>query len=130
MRLLYLIIALLPLACGGQDSAARGEVGGDVARRAEAEGLLQLGRRSSDPAVRSATDALAQGSPWIATTRIAPALATPARRTPVAILVAASAAAGWQGWTEVERLLGAQPWLDTVAAGAGRELLARAALAR
>lgn len=129
MRLLYLIIALLPLACGGKDSAG-GEVDGDVARRAEATGLLDLGRRSSDSAVRGAADALAHGSPWIATTRIAPALATPERRTPIALLVAATAAAGWQGWSEVERLLGAQPWLDTVAAGEGRELLARAALAR
>jgi soluble lytic murein transglycosylase len=42
----------------------------------------------------------------------------------------ARAAAGWEGWTEVERLLRDAPWLDSQFGGEGRELLARSALER
>jgi soluble lytic murein transglycosylase len=57
-------------------------------------------------------------------------LRDPARRTPAALLLGARAAAGWEGWSEVDRLLRGQPWLATEFAGAGYELLARSALER
>ena len=40
------------------------------------------------------------------------------------------AAANWGGWDRVDRELAAVPWIDSMFAGRGRELLARAALAR
>jgi soluble lytic murein transglycosylase len=43
-------------------------------------------------------------------------------------MLAARAAAGWEGWTEVDRLLRGQPWIASGFAGAGSELLARSAL--
>ena len=43
-------------------------------------------------------------------------------------MLASRAAAGWDGWSEVDRLLRGQPWLATQFAGAGYELLARSAL--
>jgi soluble lytic murein transglycosylase len=45
-------------------------------------------------------------------------------------MVAARAAAGWDGWPEVDKLLAKEKWLDTQFAGEGRELLARSALER
>ena len=44
--------------------------------------------------------------------------------------MAANAAAGWEGWGTVVRLLADQPWLDPVDDGAGRALLARARVER
>ena len=52
------------------------------------------------------------------------------RRTPAALLVAARAAAGWGGWTQVDALLGTAAWIDTSFGGEARELLARSALER
>ena len=43
-------------------------------------------------------------------------------------MLAARAAAGWDGWSEVDRLLRGQPWVASDFAGAGYELLARSAL--
>ena len=84
--------------------------------------------RTSDTTVVSACDELAQGRAWRATRTLEPVLADPVRRTPDVVLLAAAAAAEWQGWTEVSQLLDSQPWLDTLQAGRGRVLLARAAL--
>ena len=84
--------------------------------------------RTSDSTVVAACDALAQGRPWRASRTLVPVLDDPARRTPDAVLLAAAAAAEWTGWTEVNDLLSGQPWLDTLQAGRGRVLLARAAL--
>jgi soluble lytic murein transglycosylase len=81
-----------------------------------------------DPAVRAADSALAQGRSWRATQLIAPALADSSRRTPAALLLAATAAGEWEGWTQVRRLLAGERWIDTLFAGRGRALLARAAL--
>jgi hypothetical protein len=49
---------------------------------------------------------------------------------PEVVLLSAMAAANWGGWDRVDRELTAVPWLDSMFAGRGRELLARAALAR
>ncbi|HEX8849023.1 MAG TPA: transglycosylase SLT domain-containing protein [Gemmatimonadaceae bacterium] len=84
--------------------------------------------RTSDSTVVAACDALAQGRPWRASRTLVPVLDDPARRTPDAVLLAAAAAAEWTGWKEVDDLLADQPWIDTLQAGRGRVLLARAAL--
>jgi soluble lytic murein transglycosylase len=57
-------------------------------------------------------------------------LRDPSRRTPAAVLLAARAAAGWGGWTEVDRLLRRESWVATRYTGSGYELLARSALER
>ena len=86
--------------------------------------------RTSDSTVVAACDALAQRRAWRATRLLEPVLADAARRTPDVVLLAATAAAEWQGWSEVARLLEPVSWIDTVQAGRGRVLLARAALER
>lgn len=128
-QLLKLLLLLAPAcACnapqaGQQQDAANGEemFDGDVS---------VVGLDSPDPDVRAAAVALRDGQAWRATRLVMPALRNAGRRTPEALLVAARAAAAWQGWTEVQRLLQSAPWLDAEFAGEGRELLARAALAK
>lgn len=114
--LILALLLCLPVACRGQD---------DPAPPARAD---TVDVRSSDPDVRAAQELLEQGHPYRATQRLAPVLADSARRTPEAVLVAASAAAAWEGWAEVRRLLGAQGWIDSLDDGRGRMLLTRAAL--
>jgi soluble lytic murein transglycosylase len=74
---------------------------------------------------------LAAGRPWHASQLLAPLLqdSTHARR-PDVVLLAARAAAAWQGWAVVIRLLADQPWLDHHTGGLGRALLAQAAVER
>lgn len=82
-----------------------------------------------DSLLRSAETLLARGEAWHATRAVTRLLERPETRTPAAVLLAARAAAGWEGWSTVSRLLAGQPWLDQ-GDGAGRALLARAALER
>jgi len=77
-----------------------------------------------------AEQAIADGRPFAATRLLAPALNTPAGRDPALILLATRAAAGWEGWGTVVRLLAQQTWLDELAGGDGRALLARARVER
>jgi soluble lytic murein transglycosylase len=83
---------------------------------------------AADTTLTAAQHALDAGHAWRATRLLAPVLRDPARRTPAAVMLAARAAAGWDGWGEVDRLLRGQPWVATDFAGAGYELLARSAL--
>jgi soluble lytic murein transglycosylase len=108
---------------GQQRDAVGGEeiYGGDVS---------VVGLDSPDPDVRAAAVALRAGEAWHATRLVLPALRNAGRRTPEAVLVAARAAAAWQGWNAVQTLLQAASWLDVEFAGEGRELLARAAMAK
>lgn len=78
----------------------------------------------------AAEQALAQGKAFQATQVLAPLLGAPATRDPATVLLAARAAAGWEGWGSVVRLLAQQPWLDALAGGEGRALLARARVER
>jgi soluble lytic murein transglycosylase len=106
-------------------------------QRADADGDLPA---TESPALRQAIAqsavlsraqaAIDSGHPWRATQFVSAALADARQRTPAALLVAARAAAGWNGWSEVDRLIGGAPWLDTAFSGEGRELLARSALDR
>jgi soluble lytic murein transglycosylase len=82
----------------------------------------------ADSLVADAVTALEHGRPWKASRLIAVVLADSSRRTPDALMLAATAASRWGGWPEVTRLLDGQPWLDTARDGRGRRLLARAAL--
>src|SRR5438270_6219782 len=84
----------------------------------------------ADTTLAAAERALQSGHAWQATRLLAPLLRDASRRTPAAVLLAARAAAGWEGWSEVDRLLRGQSWLGTEFNGAGYELLARSALER
>lgn len=74
--------------------------------------------------------ALDEGRPFQATLILDAAMATPADRTQARLLTAAKAAAAWEGWSTVGRLLAQARWLDEGSGGSGRELLARSALER
>lgn len=82
----------------------------------------------ADTLIAAAAQALEQGRPWEASRLIAPLLADSARRTPDALMLAATAASRWNGWREVIRLLAGQPWVDSVPDGRARLLLARGSL--
>jgi len=84
----------------------------------------------SDSLMAVAEQALSNGQPWKASRAIAPLLESPTTRTPPTILLAARAAAGWDGWEAVTRLLMGQDWLDSTFEGEGRALLARAMVER
>jgi soluble lytic murein transglycosylase len=123
---LFLLFALslgLPaLGCDGTAEDSHGEVALAHDRKALPRTV------AADTTLAAAQRALDSGHPWRATRLLAPLLRDPARSTHAAILLAARAAAGWEGWGEVDRLLRGQNWLATEFAGAGYELLARSAL--
>lgn len=103
--------------------------------RASADGAVDLdhpvvGRLEGDPLVTRADSLVRAGRPWRATTLLAPRLRVPESATPELRLAGARAAAGWEGWAEVDRLLRGAPWLDEQFGGEGRELLARSMLER
>jgi soluble lytic murein transglycosylase len=68
------------------------------------------------------------GKAWRTTQLLGPLLDAPATRTPDAVILAAQAAAAWQGWGTVTKLLAREPWLDARYDRLGRRLLAEAAL--
>src|SRR5262245_18635136 len=124
------LLAALVTACGSSDKKSEG---GDVAGSAAETGNKPANRELSaaiagNPVLRAAQAAVDSQHPWHATQRLAPVLAK--QRTPAAALIGARAAAGWGGWSEVDRLLTNEPWVDTHFGGEGRELLARSALER
>ena len=84
---------------------------------------------STDSLVSAAARAIEGGRPWQATRLLAP-LTREAAANPALALTAARAAAEWEGWTTVTRLLLGATWLDRVDGGAGRALLGRALLER
>lgn len=88
------------------------------------------GRADQSAPREEAARALAEGRPYRATRLLAPLLAAGASRDSVTVLLAARAAAGWEGWGSVVRLLGTAPWLDSYENGEGRALLARARVER
>ena len=90
------------------------------ADRGESEGTA---RSKADSTIAGAIDALAQGLPWRASQMLGPILRDSVRRTPSAVLLAATAASRWGGWSEVQRLLAGAQWTEE-AGGATAELLA------
>jgi soluble lytic murein transglycosylase len=125
-----MLLPIALLACGSDQeqqqqpaNVSAGEVLGGP--------LTVEGARLPDPKTaegRKALEALQSGRPWRATLVLTPLLKDPARRTPETLLLGAAAAARWGGWTEVKSLLNGQPWLDSLAEGSGRALLARASI--
>lgn len=115
------VLALLVVAsCSPNESSADGEVvqqNDDELERAIA----------ADPSLRDAVKAIDAGHPWKATVALAPKLS---QKKPATLLVAARAAAAWGGWSEVEKLLASESWVDSAFAAEGEVLLARAALDR
>jgi soluble lytic murein transglycosylase len=106
---------------------ATGQANGDVVAQTPSALARAIGQTGD---LAKAEAAINAGRPWRATQIVAPVLRDPKRKTPAALLVAARAAAGWGGWAEVDKLLGAAPWVDTAFDAEGRELLVRAALER
>lgn len=104
----------------------------DAARRSSAIDVV-LGAPShldGDSLVARADSLIRAGHPWPATVLLGGRLRAPESASPEARLAGARAAAGWEGWSEVERLLRSAPWLDTRFDGEGRELLVRSSLER
>ncbi|HEY6829887.1 MAG TPA: transglycosylase SLT domain-containing protein, partial [Gemmatimonadaceae bacterium] len=122
MRIMVASLAVVTMACD-----ATGKADGDLAAETP-RGLARAIGQTGDLAKAEA--AIEAGHPWRATQIVAPIVRDPQRRTPAALLVAARAAAGWGGWAEVDKLLGAAPWVDTAFDAEGRDLLTRAALER
>jgi soluble lytic murein transglycosylase len=91
--------------------------------------LLAVSPLGAQAPLDSVEAALRAGDAWRATRLLTPALRSADGRTPEVLIAAARAAAGWEGWTTVERLLKHQEWLDGRFDRLGRRLLAEAALA-
>src|SRR5215207_5042633 len=124
-------LALLSLVAGCGQSPVRAQ----TAESVPVDGAGAWAYGPGAPAFRdsilvAARAALAAGRPWRATQLLAPVVREPARRTPAAVLLAAEAAAAWEGWENATRLLAAELWLDSAFGGRGRVLLTQAALAR
>jgi len=76
---------------------------------------------------REARSRLDEGRPWAAWNALRDFAGDDAGELPPAVaLLAARAAAGWDGWGHVRRLLEGRPWLAEEDGGAGLLLLARA----
>ncbi len=99
------------------------------AAREMSEGALEA-PATGDSILINAAAALQNGQPWRAAQILEPVLRDSTQRTPERVLLGARAAAEWGGWSQVDRLLSREPWLDSRFDGLGRELLARAATAR
>jgi soluble lytic murein transglycosylase len=114
-------------ACGrGPDLSAGAQAGGEV-DLATGRATVSL---AADPLAARADSLVQAGRPWRATALLAPRLGAPASASPELRLAGARAAAAWDGWTEVDRLLRGAPWLDSQFGGEGRELLVRGLLER
>ncbi|HEY4304758.1 MAG TPA: transglycosylase SLT domain-containing protein [Gemmatimonadaceae bacterium] len=127
MKRLVLGLAAALAACSSKQEAS---AAGDV----EQSGVITSAQRDLARAiaqtneVAAAQKAIDDGHPWRATQIIAPVLKDPTKRTPAALIVAARAAVGWDGWQEVDKLLVKETWLDAQFEGEGRELLTRSSL--
>jgi hypothetical protein len=117
MKKHQIAIAALAAFCavGCQRDAAPNEARrseGDVELAGRQEPTLQ-----GDPLATRADSLVRSGRPWRATALLAPKLTTPNAATPDIRLAGARAAAAWEGWTEVDRILRGAPWLDRQFAG-------------
>ncbi len=99
--------------------------------------LFQSGRSAAQEVaperqtiVAEAQQSLLEGRPYRTTSSLIPILTGTGSQDPSIVLLAARAAAAWEGWGTVVRLLGNQTWLDSLEGGAGRALLARARVER
>ncbi|MEO8334827.1 MAG: lytic transglycosylase domain-containing protein [bacterium] len=123
---LFTFSFVLCVACVERADSRGDSAAGDVDLAQSQAAAQQL----DDPLAQRADSLLRTGHAWRATALLASRLTTPATATPELRLTGARAAAGWEGWTEVDRVLRDAPWLDSQFGGEGRELLARSALER
>jgi peptidoglycan lytic transglycosylase len=79
-----------------------------------------------DSLLAQAAEAIARGLPYRASRILDPVIRDSSRRTPDAVLLAATAASRWGGWAEVGRLLGGTTWPDASRRGSALLLAARA----
>ena len=124
---LWLCVLSLATSCGDRADARSTETASaevDLARP------RALAPQQGDPTIQRADSLLRAGRAWRATALLAPRLTAPATASPELRLAGARAAAGWDGWSEVDRLLRDAPWLDSQFGGEGRELVTRSALER
>ncbi|HEX2191015.1 MAG TPA: hypothetical protein VHG51_19055, partial [Longimicrobiaceae bacterium] len=77
-------------------------------------------------AMDAARSSLERNRPWAAWKELADHVEDPAGAPASATLLAARAAAGWGGWSEVRRILAGREWLEREEGGEGLFLLARA----
>src|SRR5919198_137022 len=126
---LWLLGVLVLAAC---DRSVQQDAPGDVRLDSAGHGAATRVAAPAPPdtAVVAAQRALDAGHPWQATRLLAPVLRDATQRTPEVVLLAARAAAGWEGWSEVDRLLRAESWVSNQFGGRGLELLARSSLER
>src|SRR5438874_4851433 len=114
MRVFALLLVALTACGSSHEASASGDIpsgpGGALARA-----IAQVDE------LKDARDAIGRGHPWRATQIIASLLRNPQKRSPAALMVAARAAAGWGGWSEVDRLLAREPWIDAQFDGEARE---------
>jgi soluble lytic murein transglycosylase len=81
-------------------------------------------------AAREAEGHLEAGRPWAAWKTVRGHVSDPAHTPEPMVLLAARAAAGWDGWSQVRRLLEGRDWLAERGGGEGLYLLGRAYEAR
>ncbi|MBB4636280.1 transglycosylase SLT domain-containing protein [Longimicrobium terrae] len=81
-------------------------------------------------AVEAAREHLDANRPWAAWKELRGFVKDPSEAPDAVVLMAARAAAGWDGWAQVRRLLEGQTWLEERSGGEGLFLLARAEEAR
>src|ERR1043166_1185530 len=98
-RLIPIVFAFALAGCSSRQEAS---AAGDVVSTAERDLAHAI---SQSDALKTAQAAIDAGHPWRATQIVAPVVRDPKKRTPAALIVAARAAAGWNGWAEVEKLL-------------------------
>jgi soluble lytic murein transglycosylase len=79
-----------------------------------------------DSLLAQAAEAIARGLPYRASRILDPVIRDSSRRSPDAVLLAATAASRWGGWAEVDRLLAGTTWPDAGRRGAALLLAARA----
>lgn len=115
------------IACGDADAGQREQPSQGDVDLAAASPLVSM---QGDPLAVQADSLVRAGRPWRATALVAPKLTAPQSAAPELRLAGARAAAAWEGWSEVDRLLRGAPWLDGQFGGEGRELLARSVLER
>ena len=99
-----------------------------AAGTALAQGSRSAAPGFADSLTAAAARAIGDGRPWQAT-RILAGASREAGARPSLVLTAARAAAGWQGWATVVRLLEGRHWLDDDG-GQGHSLLGRALVER
>ncbi|HYW09138.1 MAG TPA: hypothetical protein VE913_19415, partial [Longimicrobium sp.] len=98
-----------------------------VPQSLEVDPLRGLSRAEMLLAVEAASSALEAGRPWAAWNALRPHIAADDAEAPRSVvLLAARAAAGWNGWNEVRRLLRGRNWLASTGNGDGFFLLGRA----